>query len=101
MFGDAVLLAMIGVCGASYGLLMAHASAFVPPHLTGRGVTLMNFFSVGGVGLFQFVTGALVTHVAEPANPSAAYETLFWFYAAIVAVALVIFLFARDAPPKR
>ncbi|MFP3441168.1 hypothetical protein R0K18_25895, partial [Pantoea sp. SIMBA_133] len=42
---------VIGLCGASYGLLMAHGRAFVPAHLTGRGVTLLNFFSVGGAGV--------------------------------------------------
>ncbi|MDP3866362.1 MAG: MFS transporter, partial [Rhodoferax sp.] len=46
---DTVLFAALGICGASYGLLMAHARAFLPAHLTGRGVTLMNFFSIGGV----------------------------------------------------
>lgn len=101
MLGDTILLAMIGICGASYGLLMAHARAFLPPHLTGRGVTLMNFFSIGGVGLLQFVTGALVTRAAVPGDPSAAYQTLFWFYAAILAVAAIIYLFAKDAPPQR
>ena len=45
-----LLLIVIGLAGGSYGLLMAHARAFVPAHLTGRGVTLMNFFSIGGVG---------------------------------------------------
>ena len=45
-----LLFIVIGLAGGSYGLLMAHARAFVPAHLTGRGVTLMNFFSIGGVG---------------------------------------------------
>lgn len=101
MLGDTILLAMIGITGQSYGLLMAHARAFLPPHLTGRGVTLMNFFSIGGVGLMQFVTGALVTGSAVPGDPSAAYQTLFWFYAIIVAAAGIIYLWVKDAPPQR
>nr|WP_295462164.1 MFS transporter [Mesorhizobium sp.] len=96
---DTLAFALIGVTGASYGLLMAHARAFLPPHLTGRGVTLMNFFSIGGVGAMQFVTGAVVTASTVPGEPTAAYSTLFLFYAATIAVALAVYLLARDAKP--
>lgn len=96
---DTVVFALIGVSGASYGLLMAHARAFLPMHLTGRGVTLMNFFSIGGVGAMQFVTGAVVTGSTVPGEPAAAYSTLFLFYAATLAVSLAVYLFARDAKP--
>ncbi|SMH49531.1 MFS transporter [Mesorhizobium australicum] len=99
IFADAVVLVLIGVTGASYGLLMAHARAFLPMHLTGRGVTLMNFFSIGGVGVMQFVTGAVVTASTVPGDPLAAYRTLFVFYAAMLAVALIAYLPARDARP--
>ncbi len=94
-------LAVIGLFGGSYGLLMAHARAFLPDHLTGRGVTLMNFFSIGGVGAMQFATGAVVTAATVPGDPSAAYAALFGFYAAVLGLSLVVFLFARDAPPER
>ena len=53
-----------------YGMLMAHARAFLPPHLLGRGVTLMNFFSIGGVGMMQFATGAVVTANVVPSRTS-------------------------------
>src|SRR5690606_17397662 len=33
-----ILLIVIGLAGGSYGLLMAHSRAFVPAHMTGRGV---------------------------------------------------------------
>jgi nitrate/nitrite transporter NarK len=96
---DTLAFALIGVTGASYGLLMAHARAFLPAHLMGRGVTLMNFFSIGGVGAMQFVTGAVVTASTVPGEPTAAYSTLFLFYAATIAVALAVYLLARDAKP--
>ena len=64
-----MLFIIIGLCGGSYGLLMAHARAFVPAHLTGRGVTLMNFFSIGGVGVMQFATGGVVTAASVPGDP--------------------------------
>lgn len=95
------LFVALGLAGGSYGLLIAHARSYFPPHLTGRGVTLMNFFSIGGAGMMQFVTGAIVAASVQPADPSAAYSTLFWFYACMVAFALAIYCFSRDVPPER
>lgn len=96
-----VLLVLIGVTGASFGLLMAHGRAFLPPQLTGRGMTLLNFFSIGTVGLMQFATGAVMTASAVPGEPVAGYAALFWFYAAMLAFAVIIYLFSRDAKPER
>ncbi|MDH4984866.1 MFS transporter [Aminobacter anthyllidis] len=95
-----IVFVIIGVTGGSYGLLMAHARAFLPPHLIGRGVTLMNFFAIGGVGLMQFATGAVVTANVVPGDPTAAYSALFWFYVLMLGVAIVIYLWARDAKPE-
>lgn len=92
---------VIGLFGGAFGLLMAHARAFVPPHLTGRGVTLMNFFAIGGVGAMQFATGGLVTASVVPGEPAAAYAALFTFYAAMLGLSLLIYLVAKDAPPER
>ncbi|WP_265518902.1 MFS transporter [Nitratireductor luteus] len=94
-----VLFVVVGICGGSYGLLMAHGRAFVPAHLTGRGVTLLNFFSIGGAGLMQFATGAVVTVGTVEGEPVAAYRNLFIFYAGMLAASLLIYLFARDARP--
>jgi sugar phosphate permease len=95
-----LLLIVIGLAGGSYGLLMAHARAFVPAHLTGRGVTLMNFFSIGGVGAMQFATGGVVTSYSVPGEPTSGYVALFAFYALMVGAALLIYLFSRDAQPE-
>lgn len=95
-----VLLVIIGLSGAGFGLLMAHGRAFVPAHLTGRGVTLLNFFAIGTVGIVQFASGAVVTSVSDPNNPVVAYQALFWFYALLLAASLLIYLFARDAKPE-
>ena len=95
-----VLFVVIGVVGMGYGMLMAHARAFLPAHLTGRGVTLMNFFSIGGVGAMQFATGGVVSAGAVPGEPTSAYVALFAFYAALLGLALIIYLFSRDARPE-
>lgn len=95
-----LLFVVIGLSGSSYGLLMAHARAFIPAHLTGRGVTLMNFFTIAGAGVMQFATGAVVTANAAPDRPDAAYAALFAFYLAMLGLALLVYLCARDAKPE-
>jgi predicted MFS family arabinose efflux permease len=95
-----LLFIVIGLAGGSYGLLMAHARAFVPAHLTGRGVTLMNFFSIGGVGMMQFATGGVVTAWSTPGEPTSGYVALFSFYALMVGLALLVYLLSRDVRPE-
>lgn len=94
-------LIVIGLAGASFGLLMAHGRAFMPAHLTGRGITLLNFVSISTVGLTQFVSGAVVEANTVPGDPGAAYSPLFWFYTAMVGFSLLIYLWSRDARPER
>ena len=96
-----ICLVLIGVTGGAYGLLMAHARAFFPPELVGRGVTLMNFFAIGGIGLLQFGSGALVTTKADPTDPVAGFSALFMFYAVLLGLSIVIYLFSKDAPPAK
>lgn len=92
------LFAVVGLFGLAFPLIMAHGRSFVPQHLVGRGVTLMNLFSIGGVGLFQVITGKL--HQAASAEVGATvlhpYQVLFGFFALIVVAGLVPYLFSRD-----
>ncbi len=91
-----LLLAVIGFLGASFPVIMAHGRAFVPPHLVGRGVTLLNLFGIGGVGMAQFATGRI--HAASTGiDPSAPYIAIFSFFATTLAIGCVIYLFSRDS----
>lgn len=94
-------MVLIGLCGGSYAVLMAHGRAFLPADLTGRGMTLLNFFSIGGVGVMQALTGSIVSAGADPAVPAAAYSSLFGFYALMLGIAIAVYLLSRDAPPER
>lgn len=96
--GTAVILfALIGLFGASYALLMAHAKTHMPLHLTGRGVTMMNFFGIGGVGLGQIITGKIHSFAtAESAAPGIAYDAVFGYYGVALALALFIYAFSSD-----
>lgn len=94
-----VLFVVLGIFGTSYGVLMAHGRAFLPTHLIGRGVTLINFCSIFGAGLMQFVTGRIVDAQADTSSP-ATYQILFGTYAAVLLVALIVYLSSKDAPPN-
>ncbi|MCM2562561.1 MFS transporter [Lutimaribacter sp. EGI FJ00015] len=92
-----VLCTTVAMFGMTYPVIMAHGRSFLPAHLTGRGVTLMNLFSIGGVGLFQVVTGRLYAQsAAVTENPVDPYQVLFAFFAAILLLGMVPYLFARD-----
>ena len=90
----AALLAGVGFFGASYPMLMAHARALFPPNLLGRGVTLMNLFCIGGVGVFQLASGPI--HTAAGPDPQAAHAALFGFFALITLIGCSIYAFSRD-----
>ncbi|AAV96932.1 MFS transporter [Ruegeria pomeroyi] len=96
VWSSVALLAAIGFLGASFPVIMAHGRAFIPTHLVGRGVTLLNLFGIGGVGLMQFVTGRLHESYAA-AGPAAPYTAIVTFFAVSLVVGLVIYLFSRDS----
>jgi len=95
-----VLLAAITLFGANYALIMAHARSFMPPHLLGRGITLLNFFSIGGAGAIQFLSGGIFALADPEISSESAYATVFAFYAVLLVAGLVAYAFSRDRPPE-
>lgn len=91
------LLAALGFLGASFPMVVAHGRAFFPPHLVGRGVTLLNLFGIGAVGLAQVVTGRIHAGIeASGATGAAPYQGIFLFFAAVLAAGLAVYLFSQD-----
>ncbi len=90
------LLAVVGFLGGYFPVIIAHGRAFIPAHLVGRGVTLMNLFGIGGVGLMQFVTGRLHTSLTGGAV-TAPYGVIFGFLALTLLIGTVLYLFSRDS----
>ncbi|GGO35024.1 MFS transporter [Gemmobacter aquaticus] len=89
------LLVLFGFAGSSFPMVIAHGRAFLPAHLVGRGVTLLNLFGIGSVGVLQFVTGRL--HASTPTPPAEApYAAIFLLLAITLAVALAIYATSRD-----
>ncbi|WP_415404921.1 MFS transporter [Tateyamaria sp. SN3-11] len=90
------LMVAIGFVGASFPVIIAHARSFFPAHLTGRGVTLMNLFGIGGVGVMQFVSGRIHTATAG-ADPAAPYVAIFAFFGVALLLGLAIYTLSRDS----
>ncbi len=90
------LCAAIGFFGAAFPVVIAHARSFFPSHLTGRGVTLMNLFGIGGVGVMQFFTGRLFG-VLESGSAVAAYQSIFAMLGAVLVLGLIPYFWTRDS----
>ncbi|MBS0536151.1 MAG: MFS transporter [Proteobacteria bacterium] len=87
------LLFVVAGFGATFAILLAHARAFLPNHLLGQGVTMMNLLFFGGAGIGQWLSGHYVK-AAELASvpPDAIYGRLFVAFGVVLAVALGIYL---------
>ncbi|MGL4320547.1 MAG: MFS transporter, partial [Paracoccaceae bacterium] len=89
------IVAAVGLFGSTFPVVMAHGRAFLPVHLMGRGVTLINLFGIGAAGLVQMATGRI--HAAgEGLAPAGQYGAIFLFLAGFTAVGLLIYAFSRD-----
>ncbi len=94
-----VVMGLLGGFGMTYGVLMAHGRSFVPDHLLGRGITLLNVLFIGGAGVLQPLSGALMSTLQER-PPAEAYATLHLIFAGLLVIGLAIYAFAKDNPPK-
>ncbi|WP_133489071.1 MFS transporter [Aliiroseovarius marinus] len=90
-------MAAIGLFAASFPLLMAHGRSFYPPHLVGRGVTLMNMFGIGGVGVFQYASASVYRSAQGPdVAVVAPYQAVFLFFAVPGLIGCLLYLFSQD-----
>lgn len=97
LWRDVFLFAIVGFAGTTYPVLMAHGRSFVPDHLIGRGVTLLNMFSVGGAGLFQVLTGQIFQKWSGDDIPmSVPYNGIFLLFGLSMLAGLGLYLFSRD-----
>ena len=93
----ALTMAAIGLFASSFPLLMAHGRSFYPPHLVGRGVTLMNMFGIGGVGVFQYASASVYRSAQGPdVSVTAPYQAVFLFFAVPGLIGCLLYLFSQD-----
>jgi MFS family permease len=96
-----ILLVIMGFSSLFYGVLMAHATANIPARLTGRGVTLVNFFNMGGVGILQWSSSEVYRRQSNTLEPQAGFEGVLLLYLAVFVIALAIYAFSRDIKPSQ
>jgi len=92
------MLAMVGFCGSTYVVIIAHAKNFFPERLMGRGVTLLNLFGIGGVGVFQSLSGQVYDSVSKALGPVEKYQVLFSFFGLALILGCLVYAFSRDGP---
>jgi len=90
------MFALIGLLGASYPIVISHGRSFCPPHLTGRGVTLLNLFGMGGAGVMQFASGPTFAALSETRTEAEAYGALFGLVGLVILIGLAIYSRAED-----
>jgi predicted MFS family arabinose efflux permease len=96
-----VLLILLAVLGFSTGLsslVMAQGKSLLPPHLLGRGITLLNIGTMGGGFVVQFASGAVIDLFPAPDGvyPLLAYQLVFALQAVILLAAGIAYLGSRD-----
>ena len=95
---SAAMMAGTGFFGATYAVLMAHGRSFLPPALIGRGVTMLNLFSIGGVGVLQVISGRVYRDaIASGQSATEAYVAVFSLFVITMAVGLAFYTFSRDS----
>lgn len=85
-----VLMVVIGIFGAAYGLALGHGRIFFPVGKEGRGATLLNFFNFIGAAVMQVATGAVIERAVEAGLSRAhAYGLMFGFLVVLLALSLI------------
>ena len=96
-----VWFVVFGFFGSCTAVITAHGRSLFKPEFVGRGLTLMNLGTMGGVFVLQAATGAVVGLFDAPDGnyPLDAYRAAFGFLAVILGLATLIYLAAHE--PKR
>ena len=84
-----ICFTLVGFFGMSFPVVVAHGRSFVPIELSGRGVTLMNLFAIGGVGVLQTISGIVFDRAGD-------FGSVFSVYFILILIGLVIYLFSKD-----
>ena len=91
-----ILLGFVGVFGMSYPLMMAHGKSFIPSHLLGRGVSMLNLCSIAGVGTMQALSASAYEFGLRDGTIAQGYQMLFLFFALPLCFTCVIYFFSED-----
>lgn len=96
------LFIAIGFVSSNYPQVMNHGRSMLPPQLVGRGVTLINLFSIGGAGLFQIITARVYETTLDGVDAQVAgavvvpYQAVFMCFIMALAFGCVIYIFSKN-----
>ncbi len=94
------LFVLLAALGGYIAVLMSHIRMLFPDHLVGRGLTVANMCSMGGVALMQMATGAILSRFDLAAQTDGqAYRAVFLFLAIVLALAVVVYSRSDDIRP--
>jgi MFS family permease len=91
--------ALFGLVSAFGPVLIAHGRALFSLHQVGRGLTVLNMGSMGGVFLSQAVSGFVIEWfpvAADGAYALSAYRAVFGLQAAFIILVSLVYFRARD-----
>ena len=95
--------AVFGFVSAFGPVLIAHGKALFSLHQVGRGLTLLNMGSMGGVFLSQAVSGFVIEWFPVAADGTyalAAYRAVFGLQAAFILLVCLAYFYSRDPSEK-
>ncbi len=97
--GALVLMGLAGLFGVSYAVLIAHGRLFMPGHVIGRGITFINFVSIGGTGIVQMASGYAVEGMRKSGMSAAeTYADLHVVFGVLLVVSAAIYAWAPARP---
>jgi MFS family permease len=96
-----VWFVVFGFFASGTAVITAHGRLLFPPEYVGRGLTLLNLGTMGGVFTMQAASGAVVGLFDAPGGvyPLDAYRAAFAFEAAVLGLAALIYQFSYE--PRR
>ena len=89
----------VGAVSAYTPVMIAHGKSLFPPHLVGRGITVLNIGTMGGAFLTQTVSGFVINLFPLTGGAYAldAYRLVFGLQALFVFAACIPYIWARDS----
>jgi MFS family permease len=93
-----VWFCLLGFASAYTPVMIAHGKSLFPPHLVGRGITVMNMATMGGVFVAQAVSGAVIQlfPAIDGIYPLTAYQVVFGLQALFLASSWLVYRGAWD-----
>jgi len=99
-----VWFVLFGLSVSYTPILTSHGKSLFPPHLTGRGITIMNIGTMGGAFLSQSVTGVLIDLMGRSGGGGytpGGYRLVFAALGGWLLLSLLFYVRAIDPHPSR